>query len=80
MKSEVKRIMAQVFGLPIDMIADDATADMIDGWSSLAHMNLVMALEDEFGVRFADNQILALVSCEAIADVLAKARPGKGAI
>ena len=79
MKADVKRVMSQVFGLPIESILDEATTETLDGWDSIAHLNLVMALEDEFGVRFGDDQILGLSSCEAIADAVARARADKGA-
>ena len=43
-----------------DVLGDDdlsldreATADDIDGWDSLAHINLIIALEAAFGVRFS---------------------------
>jgi acyl carrier protein len=74
MKDEVKRVMSQVLGVPIELVKDDATPETIDSWSSLAHLNLVMALEEEFGVRFADDQIPTLVSCAAIADAVTRAR------
>jgi acyl carrier protein len=79
MKTKVKRVMSQVFDVPIESVTDDASPETIDSWSSLAHLNLVMALEDEFGIRFTDDQIPTLVSCTAIADAVTKASVGRGA-
>ena len=31
----------------------EATADDVDGWDSLAHINLIIALEAAFGVKFS---------------------------
>jgi acyl carrier protein len=41
-------------------IADDTAADDIDGWDSLAQINLVVGAEERFGVRFAAAEIRAL--------------------
>ena len=63
-------VMSQVFGLPVEAIQDDASADTIESWDSVKHMNLVMALEEEFGMCFADEQIIELQSCDAIVEAL----------
>ena len=74
MKEDVKRIMSEVFGLPIESIPDNASPKTIGSWNSLGHLNFVMALEDEFGVRFAGEQIPDLTSFAAITDAIAKGR------
>jgi len=35
----------------------EMTADDVDGWDSLTHINLVVAVEQAFGVRFATAEI-----------------------
>jgi acyl carrier protein len=66
--------MSQVLGIPADGIEDDATADSLDAWTSMAHLNLVLALEDEFGIRFSDSQIPTLTSCAVIAKAITQAK------
>ena len=39
------------------VLTEDTTADDIGGWDSLAHINLIVALEQAFGVRFATAEI-----------------------
>lgn len=70
MKERVKRIMSQVFGMQVETIQDDASADTIKSWDSVRHINLVLALEEEFEIKFADEQIIELVSCDAIVKAL----------
>ena len=41
-------------------IKDEMTADDIDGWDSLAQINLVVGAEDVFKVRFQTAEIKAL--------------------
>jgi acyl carrier protein len=62
--------MSQVFGLPVGAITDTASADTIESWDSVKHMSLVLALEEEFQVSFADEKIVELLSCDAIFEAL----------
>ncbi len=78
MNENVKRVMSQVFGLPLESIPDDASPETVGCWNSLGHLNLVMALEDEFGVRFTGDQIPDLTSFAAITEAIAKGRSDKG--
>jgi acyl carrier protein len=38
----------------------------MDEWDSLAHLNIVLGVEEAFGVRFAPERILELTNIEAI--------------
>lgn len=62
----IRKIMGAVFGIDPTTIGDDATLGNIEQWDSLRHMNLVLALEDEFGVRFSDDQVEQLISFRLI--------------
>ena len=66
MKDRVKRVMGSVLGVPADAIVESSSPDTIATWDSLRHMNLVMALEQEFGIRLSEDQIVELLSCEII--------------
>ena len=41
-------------------IEDRLAAKDVPGWDSVAHFNLIMALEDEFGVEFDSTRIYVL--------------------
>jgi len=47
------------------------SADQVDGWDSLAHINLVVAIEQDFGVRFAATEIEGLSNVGEFVGVLA---------
>lgn len=38
------------------VLTDDTTSADITGWDSLAHVNLMFSIEQEFGVQFDDDQ------------------------
>jgi acyl carrier protein len=59
--------MAAVFGVAADEISDEATPHDVRGWDSIKHMNLVLALEEEFDIKFEDAEIPSLVNVQIIA-------------
>lgn len=66
MNEKVKEIVAQVMEVPVDSVCEDSSPDTIEEWDSLKHMNLVLALEQSFGVTFSEEQIAEIVSVELI--------------
>ncbi len=70
MSERIKRSMASVFGVPIASIPDDATINVFPEWDSLRHLELMLALEKEFGVHISTNAMLELLSMRAIEEYL----------
>jgi acyl carrier protein len=65
-RDKVKRVMAATFRVSAEQIPDDATPQNVAGWDSLGHIELMLALEMEFGVPLPTEKIIDLVSLEAI--------------
>lgn len=59
--------MASVFGINEADIDENASPATIEQWDSLRHMNLVLALEDEFGVSFSDEDITQMMNFKLLA-------------
>ena len=53
-QDKLKEVVATVLNVDVSRINANASSDTIDSWDSLRHMNLVLALEDEFGVSLPD--------------------------
>lgn len=51
-------------------IAETTTAADLGAWTSVAHLSLVLELEKAFGVKFANDEIIAMGSVAAIAERL----------
>ena len=45
-------VFRQVFADPSIILTPQTTADDVDGWDSLSHVNLIMAVENRFNIRF----------------------------
>ena len=63
--------MAIVFKVDVAEITDDLSAVNFERWDSLAHMNLLVALEEEFDIRFPDEMLGDLTSVKLV-DLLVK--------
>lgn len=55
-------VFRKVFDQPSLVIGDATTAKDVEGWDSLAHVSLVVAVEKAFGVRFTTKEVKALAN------------------
>jgi acyl carrier protein len=58
--------VADVFQVDLESVRPESSPDTIGSWGSLQHLNLVLALEQEFGVEFTPEEIEQLLSVELI--------------
>ena len=70
MEQKVKKIMAKAFGVSIDEIKDDSSPHTIPAWDSLRHIDLVLGLEKEFGIKFDDEEIPTLLNYRMIVNTI----------
>ena len=61
-EGRLREILASVLEVPVEQIPEDASTDTIEAWDSLAHMNLILAVEDAFGVTIPDEEAADLTS------------------
>lgn len=52
-------VFREVFDNPEISLLENTTADDIDGWDSLSHVNLMLAVENRFNIRFKQKEILS---------------------
>jgi acyl carrier protein len=72
MDERIKAVMANVFNVAMADLNDNSSPEQIDTWDSLTHMNLMVALEEEFEVKFDDDHILQINDFGSICDVLVR--------
>jgi acyl carrier protein len=65
-EERVRNVMSSVFDVSTDKIKNDTSPDTIDSWDSLKHMNLIIGLEEEFGIEFDDDDIGNLLNFDLI--------------
>ena len=57
---QMQTVFRNVFNDDEIVLRDDMTADDVDGWDSLAHINLIIAMEKHFKIKFATAEISGL--------------------
>lgn len=54
------------------VLRDDMTADDVEDWTSLTHINLILAVEEAFEIKIRSNEIEKLTDVRALVDLIEK--------
>ncbi len=57
MDQKILRIFREVFNNPELQVTSETTAADVEGWDSFNHLNLIMAIEEEFSISFSTAEI-----------------------
>ena len=60
LRTNIQSIFRDVFDDDQLVLTDNMTAQDVPGWDSLGHLNLVIAIEKNLGMRFATAEISRL--------------------
>ena len=58
----IKELMSIILNMDADKIDDSTSMDNTPGWDSANHINLVLALEEEFSISFEVSEFELMVS------------------
>jgi acyl carrier protein len=58
LRDTLNQIFREVFDDTDISISPEMTANDIDGWDSLSHVNLIVAIETRFKIRFSQKELL----------------------
>lgn len=67
---KIRSVMAVVFEIEMDQIPDNAEPGVVSNWDSLRHMSLIVALEEEFGIQFTDDEMTDLLNFQLISTII----------
>ncbi|HPN36290.1 MAG TPA: acyl carrier protein [bacterium] len=73
-KERVFKIISQLMNVPLDQVHEHSSPETIAKWDSFQHMNLILALEEEFNIKFGDEEIMQMGN----AGVIVKSLQSKG--
>ncbi|HTM52894.1 MAG TPA: acyl carrier protein [Pirellulales bacterium] len=65
-----RKLVAEIFGLPIEAVTPSSSHETIEEWDSLNLLNILMSIEGEFGVSVSPEEAAEFVSVERILGVL----------
>lgn len=66
----LNQIFQDVFDDDSITVDENTTADDIEGWDSLEHVNLIVAVEDEFGMKFSMGEVTSMKNVGEMAGIL----------
>ena len=62
-RNEILKRVEEIFREELEqedlVLSDETTADDVDGWDSLSHVQRVAAMEEAFGIEFKSREILS---------------------
>lgn len=70
MEQELKQIMSNVFEIEEDEITDGSSINNIEKWDSLKHINLIIAIEEHFGISITEDEMIEMTSFVDIKRIL----------
>ena len=65
-RDEVFKVVSNILNVPLEEVNEDSSPQTIEKWDSLQHMNLILALEEKFGVQFREDQIVDMLNVKLI--------------
>jgi len=61
-------VFREVFDDETIILSDELTADDVDAWDSLSHVNLIIAIEMAFDIQFKQSEILNFANVGELKD------------
>ncbi|MDD3412975.1 MAG: acyl carrier protein [Lachnospiraceae bacterium] len=71
-QEKLQEVFRDVFDDEEIIIDADTTADTIDAWDSLTHVQLIVAVEKEFSVKFSTVEIMKMKNVGEFIDLINK--------
>jgi acyl carrier protein len=69
-EEQIKQVIADILDVDPNSIDESTSRDNTSTWDSLNHINLLIALEQEFGVTFDPAELESIFSFTDILEVL----------
>ena len=66
----LNEVFQDVFDDETITVNDDTTSDDIEDWDSLEHINLVVAVENEFGIHFNMGEVNKMKNVGEMVDII----------
>lgn len=69
---ELTKVFEEVFDQSGLKLSPETTANDIEGWDSMSHVTMLMAVEEHFGIEFKPYEIANLVNVGALIALVEK--------
>lgn len=72
---ELNEVFRDVFDDNTIVVNDGTTANDIEDWDSLEHINLIVAVEKKFGMKFNMGEVTTMKDVGAMVDIILERIP-----
>jgi acyl carrier protein len=69
---QVREIIADVLDAPNLVVSKQTTADEVEGWDSFNHINIVLAIEQHFGIKVHTAEIEELRNVGELVELIVR--------
>jgi acyl carrier protein len=69
-EEKLRNIMSAIFNVNSNTIDNNSSPNNLQNWDSLKHMQLVLAIEDEFEISISDEEILKMNDFSLIKNII----------
>ena len=66
----LKKVFQEVFDDETIEVNDDTTSEDIDDWDSFEHINLIVAVEEEFSIKIPMGKVVTMKNVGEMADII----------
>ena len=54
---QIRTMASDLFGVPAERLSADSSPQTLENWDSIQHLNLVLAIEEKFGLQLSPEEI-----------------------
>ena len=64
-------VLSSILNVRRELLDRETSRDTLEEWDSVKHIYLMLALEEEFGIQFSDDEIVGLSDASGLLDTIA---------
>ena len=68
----INRVAADILGTPDLALSEETTARDVSGWDSLSHVQILLGVENAFGIRLNATEIAQMENAGSLIDLVQK--------
>ncbi|MFQ5717603.1 MAG: acyl carrier protein [Nitrospinales bacterium] len=72
MEAKLRDILANAIDVEPDELTDESSPDTMPEWDSFAHLNMVAALEQEYGISLTLEEVIEMQTLSKIREVVSR--------
>jgi acyl carrier protein len=73
---ELRNLAADILEVEPDELDEDSSPETVGSWDSVQHLNLILAIEEQYGVQLDPEQIGGAATLGELASIVEEAQVG----